>query len=87
MKRFLPIILLIAMPIIGLVLGGMVAESMHPSPEIPDGGDAVEMGRWTDQMLENQDKRGKVILFAAFGAAAIGIIGAIGLYVAGKKKP
>ena len=60
MKRFLPLIFLIAMPIIGLVLGLMVAESMHPTPEMPEGSDAVAMGRWVDQILEIQDKRGKV---------------------------
>jgi len=85
-KRFLPVIILIVSPIIGLVLGGIVAAGMYPMPEIIDTPDVDVIRERSNQGIAVIEKRMNVQVVGFFGCAAIGIIVAIRRYKSNKIK-
>ena len=86
MRRVVPVLVLIAAPILGIVLATVIASQAYPTREVPVNASHTESLRIISEMFEDASTRGLYMLWGGIGGAAVGVIGAIGLYAAGKKE-
>src|SRR5215211_3114621 len=77
MKRFLPLILLVSTPVVGIAAGTVIAWQKYPKSASRDVG----------QQFEDVSARGKFMIWGGIAGAAVGVLGAAGLTVTRRPAP